>query len=93
MREVKLKKMERDRKDYKNTKIYNWTFEKPKKKRVTWAKSTFPDFDMTDDGEESSGTSADKGTSQRRLPERATKQRARNAFLGMRPYRHNRQKT
>lgn len=91
MKENKLRKFERDRKDYKNARLYNWTFEKKSKKRVTWGTNTYSDLETTD--EDSTETSADEGPSQRRPPDRLTKQKARDNFFRMRPHRRGKRKT
>lgn len=77
--------------DYKTNRVYNWTFNKQtQKKRVTWGENTYSDLETTDEGKDSASTSADESTTQRRPSQRATKQRARDAFLGMRPPRRGR---
>lgn len=88
LKDTKIRKLERDKNDYKTKRVYNWTFNKlTQKKKVTWGESTYSDFETTDEGEDSASTSADESSFQRKPPQRATKQRARDAFLGMRPPR------
>lgn len=87
-RETKLRKFERDKRDFNNSRVYNWTFTDKVKKRVTWADS---DLETTD-GDDSAGTSADEETMLRRPPDRTTKQRARDAFFQLRPSRRGKKK-
>lgn len=91
MKETKLRKFERDRKDYKNARVYNWTFEKKTRKRDTWGENRYLDIKTTD--EDSTETSAVKGPWQRRLPDRLTKQKTRENFFHTRPHRRGRKKT
>lgn len=58
MREFKLRKFRRDKRDYNNDKFYNFSV-RPKPKRVTWADEAYSDFDSADG--DSTGTSGDEG--------------------------------
>lgn len=90
MKETKLRKFERDRKDYKNARVYNWTYERKNRKRVTWGENSYSDIETTD--EESTEASADEGPLRRRPPDRLTKQKAQENFFQLCPQRRGKRK-
>lgn len=90
LKEFKIRKYKRDTKDYSNDTVYNfkpWPF--PKK--VTWASSTYSNYDPTEGGD-SSATSGNEGPSYREVRDRAAKGRANEAFFRARPQRKGQRK-
>lgn len=95
MKEFKIRKYKRDTKDYANEAVYNFK-PRPFAKKVTWASSTYSDYDSAEAGD-SSATSGDEGPSyreksNRETRERAAKGRANEAFFRARPQRKSRRK-
>lgn len=61
--ELKMRKFDKDRRGYKSGRVYNWTFDKQRPKKVSWA-SDYSNMETTD-GDNSAGTLADRGPSHR----------------------------
>lgn len=71
-KEIKIKKLKRDRKDYNQGKVYLWLCEK---KRVTWAHPIENQSDLETSEVDSSDFSGDEGTSSHNLRVRTIQQR------------------
>lgn len=83
MRDFKIRKFRRDKRDYTNYRVYNFTT-RSKPKRVTWAENTYSDFDSAD-RDDSTGASGNEGQSYRSTYDRAAKGRTREIFFSNAP--------
>lgn len=93
IREFKIRKFRRDQREYHNQNVYTFNLTPlVKSKRVTWGGMTYSDIESSG-GEDSTGTSADEGSSTRERYERAAKGKAREQFFQVCLYRRGRRRT
>lgn len=88
VKEYKLRKLERDRKDYATAKVYRWRYFTPRKNRnkhISWADQQSGRLETeSSDGESSTYTSGDEGSSARSYLDREAKRNQRYSFRGRR---------